>query len=68
ERVLRRISREVVIPGFRPGKAPRNLVLAHYGEEAFRNEVREELIREWLNRALDREKLEPVWRTIGFGF
>ncbi len=60
ERVLRRISREVVIPGFRPGKAPRNLVLAHYGEEAFRNEVREELIREWLNRALDREKLEPV--------
>ncbi len=60
ERVLRRISREVVIPGFRPGKAPRNLVLAHYGEEAFRNEVREELIREWLGKALDMEGLEPV--------
>jgi len=60
ERLLQEISREVMIPGFRPGKAPRHLVLSRYGEREFEEELRDLLIREWLGKTLDRASLEPV--------
>lgn len=60
EELLRLIRREVFIPGFRPGKAPKHLVLARYGEEEFEEELREALIREWLGSALSRAGLEPA--------
>ena len=60
ERLLREIAREVFIPGFRPGKAPRHLVLARYGEREFEQELQDLLIREWLGKTLDRASLEPV--------
>lgn len=60
EELLRQVAREVFIPGFRPGKAPRHLVLARYGEREFEEELRDALIREWLGKTLDRAALEPV--------
>ena len=60
ERLLQEIAREVFIPGFRPGKAPRHLVLARYGEREFEEELRDLLIREWLGKTLDRASLKPV--------
>ena len=60
EQLLRQIAREVFIPGFRPGKAPRHLVLARYGEREFEEELQELLIREWLGKTLDRASLDPV--------
>jgi len=58
--LLREIAREVFIPGFRPGKAPRHLVLARYGEEAFENDLKDALIREWLGKTLTRADLSPA--------
>lgn len=60
EEVLRILAQELRIPGFRPGKAPRHLLLRRYGEEAFWEEVREHLIRDWLDKALKELHLHPL--------
>lgn len=60
EEVLRLLSQELKIPGFRPGKAPKHLLLRRYGEENFWEEVREHLIQDWLNRALKELNLHPL--------
>jgi len=60
EEVLRLLGQELKIPGFRPGKAPRHLLLRRYGEENFWEEVRENLIQDWLNRALKELDLHPL--------
>ncbi|MGH2772598.1 MAG: trigger factor family protein, partial [Actinomycetota bacterium] len=36
DEALRRLSREVKIPGFRPGKAPRSLIESRVGKQAIR--------------------------------
>jgi len=48
------------IPGFRAGMAPDHLVLRHYGEEDFARDLKEDLIQEWLERALTELGLDPV--------
>ncbi|MGQ9700750.1 MAG: trigger factor [Candidatus Bipolaricaulaceae bacterium] len=58
--ILRAWARERSIPGFRPGKAPPHLLLRRYGEEAFWEEVRESLIKEWLAKALKELELHPL--------
>lgn len=58
--MLRAWARELSIPGFRPGKAPPHLLLRRYGEEAFWEEVRESLIKEWLAKALEELELHPL--------
>lgn len=60
EQFLRALSQELRIPGFRPGKAPRHLLLRRFGEEAFWKEVREDLIQDWLERAIRDLALHPV--------
>lgn len=70
EEILRILSQELKIPGFRPGKAPKHLLLQRYGEEAFWEEVREHLIRDWLDKALKELDLHPLTapkvETLGF--
>jgi len=58
--VLRVLARELRVPGFRPGKAPKHLLLRRYGEEAFWEEVREHLIQDWLDKALRELDLHPL--------
>ncbi|MCS7240330.1 MAG: hypothetical protein NZ651_03680 [Candidatus Bipolaricaulota bacterium] len=60
EEVLRILAQELHVPGFRPGRAPRHLLLRRYGEEAFWEEVREHLIREWVDKALKELDLHPL--------
>jgi trigger factor len=60
EEVLRLLGQELKIPGFRPGKAPKHLLLRRYGEENFWEEVRENLIQDWLSRALKELDLHPL--------
>ncbi len=58
--VLQVLARELSIPGFRPGRAPPHLLLRRYGEDAFWEEVRERLIEDWLNKALQELGLHPL--------
>jgi trigger factor len=60
ERVLRQLSRQVRVPGFRPGKAPRGVLVRRVGKEALEGEVREELIESSYAKALKQFELAPV--------
>jgi trigger factor len=54
-----RISRQIKIPGFRPGKAPYRLLVRRVGEEAVREEALEDLSQSVFKQALEQADLEP---------
>ncbi len=58
-RVAREISAQVNIPGFRKGKAPYSAILQRYGEERLREQVAEDLTREFYRAALQQEGITP---------
>jgi trigger factor len=55
----RRLSHETKIPGFRPGKAPYNIVVQKFGEEIVFQETLDDLGQEIYRQALDQSELEP---------
>src|SRR6202046_5661320 len=61
EKVARDIARLARIPGFRPGKAPITLVRRRFAED-IQGEVVQSLVPEFLEKALDEQKLIPVTR------
>lgn len=60
DRVLRQLSRQVRVPGFRPGKAPRGMLVKRIGEEALGDEVREDLVERSYREAMKQFDLLPV--------
>lgn len=54
-----RISREVKIPGFRPGKAPYNVVLRRFGLEAIQSEALEESVEKLITDGMSQVKVTP---------
>lgn len=60
ERTYRKVSREVNIPGFRRGKAPRNLVERMVGREYIVDEAGRGMMDDLYRQALDGESLTPV--------
>ncbi len=59
-RVLSRLAARAKIEGFRPGKAPRELVEARLGPIALREEVVETMVPEVVQQALVKESIEPI--------
>jgi trigger factor len=59
EEVYSEMSKVANIPGFRPGKAPKELVKKHYSKEA-RKEVINHLIPDAYQKALEEHKVDPV--------
>ena len=60
EAAFRKISREVRIPGFRPGKAPRKLVEARVGLDVARQEAIRDALPGYYERALRENDIEPI--------
>lgn len=60
DKAARRLSERVRIPGFRPGKAPRNILERHVGRGALLQEALEELIPDVYNEALESEKIDAI--------
>ena len=56
----RKLARELKIPGFRPGKAPRPVVEATVGADRLRAEAIEELLPSAVTGALEELDLEPA--------
>ncbi len=56
----RRIANKSKIPGFRPGKAPYDVVLRVYGEEAVSDEAVELMVEEIYPQMLTEAKIEPA--------
>ncbi len=59
-KAIAKINKQVSIPGFRKGKAPRNILENHVGKEAVKQEAFEILANECYTKALTDEKLIPV--------
>jgi trigger factor len=59
EQRISELKTQIKVPGFRPGKVDRNLVLSRYGSSV-RAEIVEKLIRTSLHDALHSEKLQPA--------
>lgn len=59
ERAAGRVAKQVRIPGFRPGKAPANVVRKQYAD-AIRQEALDALMREAYLRVIESEKLDPI--------
>lgn len=58
-RRLQRLSRQVKVPGFRPGKTPIKVIEARYGEQVL-HEVAGELIETTFREAIGQQGLKPV--------
>jgi trigger factor len=59
-RAARRMSQRAKIAGFRPGKAPYEVVLQRYGEEAVFDEALDALGQDVYRQALEASSLDPV--------
>lgn len=59
EEIYARIAKEAKIPGFRPGKAPRDILQKHYSAAAHQ-EVLKGLIPEVYGKAIESEKLDVI--------
>ncbi|MFN2451256.1 MAG: trigger factor [Candidatus Dormibacteria bacterium] len=57
---LRRIARQVRVPGFRPGKAPAAVIERMVGWDVVRQEATEQLVPELYLRAVQQADLDPV--------
>jgi trigger factor len=60
DRAARKLSQEIKVKGFRPGKAPRAIIESMVGAERLRTEAIEEALPEVVTNALIEEELAPV--------
>ena len=59
QRAARRISKGTKIPGFRPGKAPYNVILNRYGEAAIVQEAIDILLDDDYAKILEQAEIKP---------
>lgn len=57
--VARKLSKDFRIPGFRPGNAPLNVIMATVGPETFASELANELAAKVYSQALDEAGIDP---------
>ena len=57
---MRRIAREVRIPGFRPGKAPRRLLEARMGKASVRQEAMRDALPELYAQAIRENEIDAI--------
>jgi trigger factor len=57
---FRKLAREVRIPGFRPGKAPRRLLEARLGTEAARRQALQDSLPDYYADAVVSEDVDPI--------
>ena len=60
DRAYRRLVQRAEIPGFRKGKAPRDMLERHVGRERLVHEALDMLIPEAYNKALDEQQIEAI--------
>jgi trigger factor len=56
------LVKEVSIPGFRKGKAPRAVLVQHVGKQSLLDEALEHLIPQLYKQAIESQEIEPIAR------
>jgi trigger factor len=62
ESAFRRLAKNARVPGFRPGKVPRKIFVAQYGEAAIDERAMEDIVPQIYARAIEEHDLEPIER------
>src|SRR2546430_15827531 len=60
DQAFRKIAREVRVPGFRPGKAPRRILEARLGKDAARQEALREALPDYYAQALKDNAVDAI--------
>ena len=60
ESAYREVARNVKIPGFRPGKAPRSIIEMRFGKEYFYEEAQKELLTPAYIEVLNTQNIRPI--------
>jgi trigger factor len=60
DRAYNRLVKRVSVPGFRKGKAPRDILERHIGKDTLFQEALEDLIPSAYKEALDEQKIDPI--------
>lgn len=60
DKAYRRLVQRTEIPGFRKGKAPRDMLERHLGRERLVHEALDVLIPEAYNKAIDEQDIDPI--------
>src|SRR3954466_11235951 len=60
DRTYRAIAREIKIPGFRPGKAPKPIIDAQVGRDVVLEEFVNQLVPDYFREAVTDEDLAPI--------
>lgn len=58
--VLRSVARQVRVPGFRPGKAPKGVLIKQIGQDSLNQEVRDALVEQNYPKAVKELELTPI--------
>jgi trigger factor len=62
DRTIKEMGKEVKMPGFRPGKAPREILVRRFGKDAVYAHTLEDAVPGWLENAMMQEGIKPVSR------
>ncbi|MCB9079139.1 MAG: trigger factor [Anaerolineaceae bacterium] len=62
QKAAKRIAKEIKIPGFRPGKAPYNVVVRRFGLEAIQQEALDKSADDMIHKALEEVNITPFAR------
>ncbi|MGD9694361.1 MAG: trigger factor [Thermoleophilia bacterium] len=60
DRTVRKLGREVRIPGFRPGKVPATVVVQRLGREVVVQEMLKEALDRWYSKAVEESGVQPI--------
>lgn len=59
-KAYRKVAKDIQMPGFRKGKAPRNVIERFYGRDVFLREAADEVMDKLYRQALEQEQITPV--------
>lgn len=62
DRTIKEMSKDVKMPGFRPGKAPRAVIISRFGKDAVYAHTLEDSVPDWLEKATQEARIKPAGR------
>lgn len=61
KKALKKLSREVKIPGFRPGRVPESVLVRRLGEQYIQEAIVDVLLDETYRSIIEKAEIEPYW-------
>jgi trigger factor len=60
EKTLKGLGKDVKIPGFRPGKIPRDVIMSRFGKETIMSQTIQDALPGWYETAVKSANIKPV--------